>query len=346
MLLFRQRLPDLPRESAYWGSASNIAAFYCNRALRLLPLYAVISIATVLLFTAHGSNIFMRGPDETMTLLSERLVGGSWFGDITPTLRYSNEFSIPYLKGDSDNIPQGWSIGNEAVFYIFAPLLVLLGRRRLWPLAALAVVATALFVAASLTAPDVRYLDNVVYKNAVASAFMFIWGAVVYVLLRDTKFRVSLLVSAPIVALFIYYIYFWAASKELGTHEMTAASFVLNNLLAIPVSALVCFTVVPQSFRRWESRFGDLTYGIYLNHFAVAAILLWVAELAGSPIFGRYNKPEFGVWTAILCIVIAIATLHLVERPVERLRRLIKKQPSVPTTADVPARAAAPSPAV
>jgi peptidoglycan/LPS O-acetylase OafA/YrhL len=110
---------------------------------------------------------------------------------------------------------------------------------------------------------------------------------------------------------------------------MTAASFVLNNLLAIPVSALVCFTVVPDALRRWESRLGDLTYGIYLNHFFVAAILLWIAEVYGSPIFGRYNKPEFGFWAAILCIVVAIATLHLVERPVERLRRLIKAQTSL-----------------
>jgi peptidoglycan/LPS O-acetylase OafA/YrhL len=101
---------------------------------------------------------------------------------------------------------------------------------------------------------------------------------------------------------------------------------------------------VPQSFRRWEMRLGDLTYGIYLNHFFVAAILLWIAEVYGSPIFGRYNKPEFGFWAVILCILIAIATLHLVERPVERLRRLIKKQP---TTGEVPARAAAaPAPAI
>lgn len=45
---------------------------------------------------------------------------------------------------------------------------------------------------------------------------MFIWGGVVYVLLRNTKFRAPFYVSAPIVALFAYYIYFWAASNELG----------------------------------------------------------------------------------------------------------------------------------
>ena len=314
-------------ETAYWGSASSIAAFYCNRALRLLPLYAVISILTVLLLSSHGSSVFpLGGNDTTLTLLSERLAGGGVFADLAPRLNFYNEYNIPLLTGGSDTIPQGWSIGVEIIFYVIAPLLVLLGRGRVWPLATLALLATALFVYGSLTGPDVRYVDEVIYKNAFTSAFMFFWGAVAYAALRDTKFRVPLYVSVPIVALFAYYIYFLAGSEEYGTREMTAASFVVNNLLAIPVSALVCFTAVPDGLRRWESRFGDLTYGIYLNHFLVAASLLWIAEAYGAPIFGRYNKPEFGLWTAIVCVFLAFATFHLVERQVERLRRFIKMQ--------------------
>ncbi|MCJ7597926.1 MAG: hypothetical protein MUO41_04720 [Methyloceanibacter sp.] len=65
------------------------------------------------------------------------------------------------------------------------------------------------------------------------------------------------------------------------------------------MSALVCFTVVPDRLRRWEARLGDLSYGIYLNHFLVAALLLWIAEAAGRLIFGMYNKPAFGLFAAI-----------------------------------------------
>jgi hypothetical protein len=56
---------------------------------------------------------------------------------------------------------------------------------------------------------------------------------------------------------------------------------------------------------------------------------------------GRYNKPEFGFWAAIACVVVALATLHLVERPVERLPRMIKKQSSLPALPGLPAPAAA-----
>jgi len=201
-------------ESAYWGSASSVAAFYCNRALRLLPLYAVISVITVLLLTAHGSSVFPRGPDSTVTLLNERLAGGPLLADLMPSLSFSNEYSVPHLTGDSDTIPQGWSIGVEIIFYILAPLLVLLARRHVWPLATLAMLATAFFVYGALTAPDIHYVDKVIYKNAFTSAFMFFWGAVAYAVLRDTKFRVPLYVSAPIVAMFAYYIYFLAGGRR------------------------------------------------------------------------------------------------------------------------------------
>ena len=222
-------------ESAYWGSFSSLAAFYCNRALRLLPLYAAISIATVLLLTAHGSNVFPRGPDETMTLLDEGVVGSPLLANALPVPHYSTKHGVPVITGGAGTIPQGWSIGVEIVFYVFAPLLVLLGRRRVWPLAALAMVTTALFIFMSLRAPDTHFIDNTIYKNAVTSAFMFIWGGAIYVLLRDTKFRVPFYVSAPVVSLFAYYVYFWAGSAALGMDEMTAAGFVVNVLLVIPV---------------------------------------------------------------------------------------------------------------
>ncbi len=325
-------------DQAYWGSANAIGAFYCNRALRLLPLFVVISVATVLLFTAHGSNVFPRSPSETATLLRASVVGAPLLDSALPALHYSSQYKIPFITGNSDSIPQGWSIGVEIVFYMFAPLLVLLGRRGVWPLATLAVLATALFVVACLTAPDPRFIDSAIYKNAVTSAFMFVWGGAIYVILRDTKFRVPFAVAAPTVILFACYIYFWAATKTLGTHDMTATAFVLNILLAIPVSALVCLTVVPERLRRWETRLGDLTYGIYLNHFLVAAGLLWMAEAYGGPIFGRYNDPAFGVIAALGCAILAFATLHFVERPVEQLRRLIKRhsalaQPALPIQA-------------
>jgi peptidoglycan/LPS O-acetylase OafA/YrhL len=61
-------------DTSYRNGVDRLAAFYCNRALRLFPLYIAITAATILVLTLHGSTIFLRG-SGTVTLLSPNLVG-------------------------------------------------------------------------------------------------------------------------------------------------------------------------------------------------------------------------------------------------------------------------------
>ena len=188
-------------------------------------------------------------------------------------------------------------------------------------------LATVAFLAASIPAPDFNYVDNVIYKNAFTSASMFLWGAVIYVLLRDSTFRIPFVVAVPIVAIGLYYFSAWSASELLGPHGPSRDVFIVNTLLAIPLSAVVCLTVVPAQLRRWESRLGDLSYGIYLNHFLVAGLLLWLSEAVGWELFGRYDRAAFGVYAILACALFAALTFNLVERPIEILRRKIKRRP-------------------
>ena len=225
-------------------------------------------------------------------------------------------------------MPQGWSIGIEVAFYVIAPILVLLARRNVWPLVALAVTATAIFVIASFADSDPDYVDNFIYRKAYTSAFMFFWGAAIYVVMRNTRFRIPFAVGAPIVVIALYYFYAWSTSKLLGAHDPSPNAFIFNILLAIPLSAVVCLTVMPASLRRWGSRLGDLSYGIYLNHFLVAGLLLWLAEIIGDEPFGRYGRPAFVILVLVACSLFAALTFNLVERPVEILRRKIKSRPN------------------
>jgi peptidoglycan/LPS O-acetylase OafA/YrhL len=107
---------------------------------------------------------------------------------------------------------------------------------------------------------------------------MFFWGGVLYVVTRDSDFRIPFPIGASVLAAGVYYNYFWAASTALGTREPVGDAFIINILLGIPLSAVVCLTVIPS----WESRLGDLSYGIYLNHFMVAMLLLWLSNILGS----------------------------------------------------------------
>jgi peptidoglycan/LPS O-acetylase OafA/YrhL len=77
---------------------------------------------------------------------------------------------------------------------------------------------------------------------------------------------------------------------------------------AIPLSAVVCLTVVPPWLRRWESKLGNLSYGIYLNHFMVAGLLLWLMEAIGHEVFGFYASAGFGISLAIASSLVAALT--------------------------------------
>lgn len=47
-------------DTSYRGGIDRLAAFYCNRALRIAPLYLVIFVSTILFFTLRGSTSFVR----------------------------------------------------------------------------------------------------------------------------------------------------------------------------------------------------------------------------------------------------------------------------------------------
>ena len=271
------------------------------------------------MFSLRGSTTFLRD-GETFTLLKEGLAGGSFppLRGLLPLPYTDQDAPIPMITGQGpDVIPQAWSIGVEVMFYLIAPVLVLLGRRHIWPLAALAAFATIAFLGATLDVPDFAYVDDVIYKNALTSGFMFCWGAVTYVVLRDTNFRIPFALGAPLILVGLYYFYAWSASDLVGADHKSARAFIANILLGIPLSAAVCLTVVPQTLKSWESRLGDLSYGIYLNHFLVAGLLLWLAEAIGGEPFGRYGRASFGLVAILACALFAALTFNVVERPIE-----------------------------
>jgi hypothetical protein len=107
--------------------------------------------------------------------------------------------------------------------------------------------------------------------------------------------------------------------------------------IALPEPKPGRYRSVPASLRGFESRLGDLSYGIYLNHSMVAGVLLWLANTIGGEPFGRYGTPGFVILILIACSLVALLTFNMVERPVEMLRRRIKNR-SIPEAAPAATR--------
>ena len=88
-------------DTSYRGGIDRVAAFYVNRALRLLPLYLLIVFATFAIFSIRGSASFVRlGDGETVSMLylgdfSTRLM------DLLPLPVFDHSAPIPMLAGAS-----------------------------------------------------------------------------------------------------------------------------------------------------------------------------------------------------------------------------------------------------
>lgn len=303
----------------------NVPAFYANRALRIVPLYAVICVATAILVLAHGTVAFDQENDRRVNLFAQSVLDNpTGWGNYSLIPQWSTQTYIPLLAAGPNAVPQGWSLTVELAFYAVAPLVVLVLQRRSVVLTALAVALTGFFLWACFAVPDYRMVENVVYKNALTDLFMFLWGCVAYAVWRERPaLRINPLATLGVVLGFSLFILFYG--PRVFGREPNVYGFVVPILLSAPVTAAVCLMApLPARLRRLDNAVGNLSYGIYLNHFICAGILLWIAEILGSDVFGVTNHPGFGWWCAALSIAMAALTYRLVEAPIEALRRRLK----------------------
>ena len=88
-----------------------------------------------------------------------------------------------------------------------------------------------------------------------------------------------------------------------------------------------------QRTRRWDALLGELSYPIYLAHWAVAMVVLEVSHRLGWT-----TPPFFSAIVVLGAFAAALALDVAVVRPVERLRRRVKRSPHTPDITTPPFR--------
>lgn len=304
---------------------ARIGAFYLNRVLRLLPLYLVLAGVTVVIANLHGVTFQQEG-GRVHRVFSDMLVDSplSW-GNYSLIPQLSVREMIPVYAAGPHVMAQAWSISVDLVFYAAAPLIVLGLVFQAKAIVFLTVVWTIFFMSVCFWLGDYNTVEEVVYKNAVTSGFMFLWGVLTYwATVIWPRFQIHPALTLALVLGSSVFIYTIAATNEIFGYQPTTYGFVSSILLCIPGTAAVCLMgPLPDRIERISESLGNLSYGIYLNHFICAALLLWAAELYGSDIFGTTLKTEFGLWCAALSIALAAVTYRLIEAPIEGLRRRV-----------------------
>lgn len=273
----------------HFHAAGRIPAFYVDRLLRILPQYLVYALGTLLWFGVTGARTPFLAREPGIEDLLNNLT-------VVPLNFYmfngADQFTL---------IPPAWSLGAELQFYLLAPVLVL------WPRCGVALVVVSLGVYAAALAGGL-HSDWFGYRLLAGVLWVFAAGMALFVLQRRKPLAAAVLAAAaPLVAATIYLLL-----RAKGLHSVPYHQEVLLGWgLGIPV----LHGLSRRRFGRLDALAGDVSYGLFLNHF----LLIWLLFPSGGP--ERGNE-----LVALMCasLLLGWATQRFIERPVLAWRRRLR----------------------
>ena len=303
-------------DRVYLARGGGVARFFANRFIRLAPLYVVYTmLGVVVVSIASGwgaDNELMRfSSGQSHRLLLTRSL------TLDPVVDLDGY--VPVLMFNPPLVPQGWSIGTEAMFYLFAPLAVFTTRRRPAWLMVWAAVGLGLLCAAFARAgTDFDRFQVLVYKNAVASAVVFMFGGALYYVRRRWGAVLDGRLALAAIAVWVVAL----VEPPPGRHSIPLPSspvFAEYLWITLVVVALVALSK-PAVWRRLDSWAGNICYGVYLNHFVVGSL----AVRLGTSRVGAQGGWLFGSVVVAGSILLATITYVVVEHPFSRVRARLR----------------------
>lgn len=279
----------------HYPQARDAGAFYLDRAVRLMPQYLFYALLTLLWYQLSAQL------PENRSLAHFLHHGASAYEYL------NNLLVIPlnyYMWNGSDRftlIPPAWSLGAEIQFYLLAPFVLGQVRRLGWGMAvAIPVVALALL--------GIINSDWFGYRLLPGVLSYFFLGALLQHLHRRQRHRaawglvgLSLLLAAGAALM---------ASHQGSLQQPYNQEVLLGLMLVLPLLQVLA----RQPRHRYDDLAGDISYGVFLNHF----LIYWALYPQGVT---AAQLPGF----LALCIGLAWSSQHWVERPClawrQRLRR-------------------------
>lgn len=270
----------------HYPDARRMPLFYLDRGLRLFPQYLVVAALTLAWFATTGRHTaFLQHAPQWQDLVANLTV---------VPLNY-------FMYNGTDRftlIPPAWSLGAEIQFYLLIPLLLLFRLRTAAFLVGLAVFGAAAW--------GYLHTDTFGYRLLPGVLVFFLLGSALYDARNTGTQRGTVIVTAGGLAAIV----FGFALSHFGRLMSPYNPETLFGLV-IGLPLLYWLGKLPQ--HTLDNRLGDLSYGVFLNHF----LIQWA--FAGQPA-GAVEMTGY----LVASIVLSALTQRLVERPVLRWRRNLR----------------------
>ena len=278
----------------HYSQAAAAPRFYLDRLLRIYPQYGIYALAAALWYAATAQpTAFLQHAPSLQELINNIL--------IVP-LNY-------YMYNGADQftlIPPAWSLGAELLFYLLAPWLC-----RFWNVAVgLALASLGVQV---LAWHGVLHSDWWGYRLLPGVLWIFVLGMAMQRLQakQQQKYAQRLSLAVPVLCGSAVY-YLWMRGL-LGRHYTLE---VLTGV-AIAMPALYACTRWPASaiWRALNIHLGNISYGVFLNHFLLMWLLSWQAPLSHLQLMGL----------VFFSTLLSLCTFWWVEAPAVKWRRRLRQ---------------------
>jgi len=320
--------------AARGGTFGDVAAYALRRAARILPAYWLSLVVAIVLLAILpiGPGV----PDIGEVFLHVTMLQ-------TPAALFDGDFALGF-----GIVASVWTLSVETVFYVLLPVIAGAYFRR--PLLGLALAAALLVVwrlialhadsilgvgAATQDRWDVFYASQ--FPSWGLSFAGGMTGAWAFVRLRETvppallARRAALTAAAAGVATIVIVIF--AGREAVHDPNVLAGLFARQSLavsLTLPLAvatAMVALALAPARAQlpfanRPLRSLGDISYGVYLIHLAVIAVIVAELSLPRDGSFAAVLE-----WTAIVIpvsLVYAYGSAVLLERPLRRWARRVR----------------------
>jgi peptidoglycan/LPS O-acetylase OafA/YrhL len=284
----------------YYASNDRIFAFYVDRAARLFPQFVAYCIMTLMLMKYIGfSTVYLENCSAKKIMMNFAMLPLNFFNLI--------------VIGDCMLIPQAWSLGLELCFYIFIPIIIVIINRAI-ARTIISLLSIGIFMLAYFGIINTEIYG---FRLLPGTLFIFLTGAAL---------------AAPnlLIRYFVWIVWAWAISLfSLMYIDRMLLSFDGNKevlaglIIGIPVVAFLCRF----RFSVYDEWLGNLSYGIFLNHF----LCIWLLQ---STLVVKSNSILYIITLITLSSLLSGITYYFVERPALKWRHRMR-YPSASTVIDV-----------
>lgn len=276
----------------HYSVAGRISGFYVDRVLRLYPHYFAVAGIALAWFLYTGSRTdFLRVTPGVFNFVTNLTVVPLNYNMFINT----REFTL---------IPPAWSLGAEIQYYLLMPFILIFGLRGV-----VLALSILVYICASF---GLIHTDWFGYRLLPGVLFMFMLGSLQFDLHHGDGHGAPGFGNRTLVIAVLACAATLAGALSLG--GKISLPYNRETLMGLALGVVALELLANRPRHKWDERLGNLSYGVFLNHFFV----MWAF------FNGRVEGPLATAAYLAISALLALALYATIEAPVLSMRRRLR----------------------